>query len=227
MWPVLGALGSALIGGVTSAFGAKAANDQTAASVDKQIGFQDKQSKTQYQRAMTDMKAAGLNPMLAYQQGGNSASSGASFTAQNVGDAAVRGAEGGSRSFETGVNSAKSSTMMDTQIENMKADTIAKTASGKAAEASALASVANANLANSNSATTNAMRPFQVERAMYDAGIAGANEGNARNTYAIGSQEAKYVNSPLGAMMRQLAFGGRDATAGISSAKSILPKWLR
>lgn len=38
--------------------------------------------KTQYQTAMGDMKAAGLNPMLAYQQGGASGQPGAQATAQ-------------------------------------------------------------------------------------------------------------------------------------------------
>lgn len=61
-------------------------------SADKQQRFQDVQSRTQYQRAVTDMKRAGLNPMLATKLGGNAAMSGASATMPDLG-ATVNSAE--------------------------------------------------------------------------------------------------------------------------------------
>lgn len=83
----------AVVGGVLGAAGAMDANSSAAASAREQMEFQQYNSNTAYRRAVADMKAAGLNPMLAYSQGGASVPGGAQYKPENVGAAAVSGAQ--------------------------------------------------------------------------------------------------------------------------------------
>ena len=88
---VWGAIASAAIGAAGSYFGAKNQNSANSAISQKQMDFQREMSNTSYTRGMADMRSAGLNPILAYKQGGASTPTGASIPAQNELGAAVEG----------------------------------------------------------------------------------------------------------------------------------------
>jgi len=64
-----------------NAANAQAANAFSAQQAQQQMDFQERMSNTSYQRAVKDMEAAGINPMMAINNGGASTPSGAAGTA--------------------------------------------------------------------------------------------------------------------------------------------------
>jgi len=131
-WPLLGELAAGvMVPAVASAFGQHQANRTNvrlaregmafeADQVRQQMAFQERMSGSAYQRATEDMRLAGINPMLAYAQGGAStpgggAASGAAATVQDVVGPAVASAQHARRLNEELKNMKEQRATMVTQ----------------------------------------------------------------------------------------------------------------
>lgn len=79
MLPAIGLALGAMVGNIIAQDSANRTNIQMA---EGQMDFQERMSNTAYQRAVADMRAAGINPMLAIDKGGASTPSGAMANVQ-------------------------------------------------------------------------------------------------------------------------------------------------
>lgn len=85
-FPVAAAVsaGANIVGGLFGLSGASSANKANRDIAREQMAFQRQMSNSSYQRAVRDLKLAGLNPALAYSQGGATTPGGASTKMENT-----------------------------------------------------------------------------------------------------------------------------------------------
>jgi hypothetical protein len=105
---LIGSIGSGLLG----ASSAKSINRKQVGLSREQMAFQERMSNTAYQRAMADMRKAGINPIMSAKLGGASTPAGAMAQLKDP--------------FQAGINSALQSKQMqlaDANIDKVKAST--------------------------------------------------------------------------------------------------------
>lgn len=203
MWPAIAGIGSGIANFVGSLF----QNSAEKEAAQKQMDFQERMSNTSYQRGMADMKAAGLNPILAYSQGGASSAAGAKANVTNPGEAFSKG-------VETGANSAVKVQTMQPQIDNIKSSTALNVAQMEK-------SMAEAKQVNLNSALSAAVMDSAIRKAASDADISYSESGIRAADHKRKNVEFDYLNTEPGKMLATWALGGKDVQSGTSAFSNI------
>ena len=262
MWgPIIGAgisaIGS-LAGGLMSSSGASAQNSASQqfalqnmrenntfnaeqARINRE--WQENMSNTAYQRAMADMRAAGLNPILAYQQGGAGTPGGAQGSAQGASGAQF---ENTMEKLGHGVTSASKGAERALELQQVQAQTASTTTQAGLNKANETLSNANtlkaqqdtatsaAAAAKANAETANIIASAENPAAMRALMAAQSNSANA--AAGLSSEQAKqlkeygphWTGQAAGSIERFLnRFKGATGVSKMSDAPTMpLSKWF-
>lgn len=178
-WEIAAQAAGNIGAGLGNYFGAKATNEANKEIAKDQMEFQERMSNTAYQRSMADMRAAGLNPMLAMSQGGAATPSGAAIAMQNP-------FSGASQALGAAASSAVEMARTKAQIENVRKDTQLKEAATNVAKQEAKVKQSTAQVVATNAALAKANLPAQTAHAKLNEKYAPVDNWLQRATNFIG-----------------------------------------
>ncbi len=196
--PALIGAGAAIIGGGLSLFGGSQANKARRQEAQRNRQFQERMRNTEWQAGVADMEAAGLNPALAYQQGGASSPSGNMAQQQDV--------------VTPAISSAKETMRFNEELKLLKAQTSKTTSEAGIARAKELVERIRSFYLTGiqNSGTPDARQPLQK---LIEAEI------NAMEQRARQSGYSADTMAPLASLMRMLTGGVDEVTGKINLAE--------
>lgn len=214
----------AAIAGISSFFGARSANKANRQEAQRNRDFQERMRNTSWQAGLADMRAAGLNPALAYSQGGASTPSGSTA---RMNDAVT-----------PAVSSAMQMRQM-TQALKLTEEQIGKTkAERESAQAAARLATDRANYLTSRGELTVGGRTYRnvpLFTQLIDAEIASARAG-ATNTQALAERNTQLsrIAQPMGDLSEQmgtllpllslLTAGGTTGLRGLAAIRQLRKK---
>lgn len=190
---------SSIGGGLLSGAGAAANNSAmmnfNAMEAQKNRDWQERMSNSAYQRAMQDMRLAGLNPVLAYQQGGASSPSGSS--------ASVSSLENTMEGLGKGVTSAGQFARNLADLQQVKANTETTTTQGDLNRTTQALNAANTARAAQETATSAAdmrrknaeteLTIEQMENPKAYRALMGAQAGQATSAAKLSDEQRKQL----------------------------------
>lgn len=202
--------------GFDASQGQKATNDQQIQLGREQMDFQERMSNTAYQRSTKDMEAAGLNPMLAYSQGGATTPTGNMPIVQNpvpVGSSSAAAAMNAAAAAQQIQQTRASTDLATAQAEKVRSETMTN-------DLNTAALTAEVNRTLAQAGATEAERQNTIEKIL---GTRYASQ-SAQMQYRAKMGNSELNDTAFGAEARDIVAHARKTAAEAKSAEYGLSK---